>query len=122
MVKKKMQHVSRITGEIYQCPGNGNTQVYDDIKTDWKCPDCGEYIHICAQSPTGEKATFIRKRADEVVKGDLVKPQGGTMDQFNKVKGITEKDDGTLVFGLEGLGARSFEPDAWITCRTGGEW
>ncbi|QAR46938.1 hypothetical protein EQG67_14765 [Kosakonia cowanii] len=122
MVKKKMQLVIRIAGEIYQCLGNGNPQAYDDVKIDWKCPDCGEYIQICAQSSNGEKATFIRKRADEVVKGDLVKPQDGTMAQFNKVKGITEKDDGTLVFGLEGLGVRSFEPDAWITCRTGGEW
>lgn len=122
MVKKKMQLVIRIAGEIYQCLGNGNPQAYDDVKIDWKCPDCGEYIQICAQSSNGEKATFIRKRADEVVKGELVKPQGGAMTQFNKVIGITVKDDGTIVFGLEKLGARSYEPEQWITCRTGGEW
>lgn len=122
MVEKKAQVVTRIPGEIYQCPSNGNPQAHEDVKADWKCPDCGKYIQICAQSSTGEKATFIRKRADEVVKGDMVKPQGGAMTQFNKVKGITEKDDGKLIFGLEELGARAFEPDQWITCRTGGEW
>lgn len=44
------------------------------------------------------------------------------MTQFNKVIAITVKDDGTIVFGLEKLGVRSYEPDQWITCCTGGEW
>ncbi|WP_323660626.1 hypothetical protein [Pectobacterium versatile] len=123
MGNNKPRNVIRISGEIYKCPENGTTHDYENVRDTWKCPDCDEYIKICVKNTnTGEQATFIRKRADEVKVGELVKPMGGVMTDYNEVLGIDQLKNGKFGFGLKGLGRRYFDPDEFITCRTGGEW
>ncbi|GLB30056.1 hypothetical protein LAD12857_19790 [Lacrimispora amygdalina] len=67
-------HITRYDNEKYSC--QCNTPITDDYETlmdsDWVCPICGEKVLIEINIPDTQNFTVIRKRADEIVSGDLV--------------------------------------------------
>ncbi|HCW0179198.1 TPA: hypothetical protein OW286_002547 [Citrobacter freundii] len=124
MVNKKMRNPNHFHDEHYQCSGCGIDYEYDEVRDTWKCPDpdCNDYIEIYAEDANGTRARFLRKEAKEVEVGDLVKPLGGIITDFNEVYAIYPLKNGKLGFNLKEIGQRTFSVDDCITCRNGGAW
>ncbi|CDH00398.1 hypothetical protein [Xenorhabdus bovienii] len=121
MINKKMKCVIRFSKEIYKCPQNGDEYQYSEVENDWKCPHCGNSISIYAEEhDTKNRGVFIRKRADEVGKGELVKPNGMLLNQNYMVLGVTELKNGKLGIGLKQYTQIKLDPNDCVTCRVGG--
>lgn len=120
-MNKKMKRAMKFSSETYKCPENGDEYQSSEVENDWRCPDCRNYISIYAEEKgTGKRGVFIRKRADEVEEGDLLKPDGMLLNQHYMVKGITLLKNGKLGIGLKEYTQIKLEPDSCVACRVGG--
>lgn len=112
----------RMPGETYSCASCDDKSFdYSEACQNWRCPDCDDYIHIYAEdTAASDKGDFYRKRADEVMLYELVKPGRMRISCSYAVKGITPLGNGKLGFGLTDYGRLVLEKDDWVTVRIGG--
>ena len=119
----KKPSISYFAEEKYQCHSCRKDKIErSDVDITWCCPDCGQYIYIYA-SDEESRGVFIRKRATEIVKGDLVRPNHFKLEEHYQVLGInaltTKKHIGKLGLGLKGFRQEIVEPNDFISCRVG---
>lgn len=84
----------------------------------WKCPECGEYIHIAAPR-LGDGHTMVRKVASELKIGEFIHLPG--------IKGIYEiidinnsKGEKDLCVALKKYGCRFFNNNDFVSVVLGG--
>lgn len=116
---KSLSGVNRLSKERCECNNCDRELSVDEVKHTWKCPSCGEHLHIYAEDDeTGTKIVLIRKAAREIEKGDLVHLPGGLTKESYMVLGVSEIGQ-QLGIGLKGYGQLKVLPSEPINCRVG---
>ncbi|EKU4727109.1 MULTISPECIES: hypothetical protein [Citrobacter] len=114
--------VNFFESERYECHCNNKELKREDVENSWLCPDCNDHVYIYA-SDGENKGVFIRKRGSEIVKGDLVRPDGFSLNEHFQVLGVTpltsKANNGKLGLGLKGYRQTPVNPDDFISCRIG---
>lgn len=83
---------------------------------EWKCPECGEYLHIAAPE-LGTGRTLVRKRACELNIYDQIHLPG--YEYIYEVLNITKKK-GKIDLALKGYGKLSLGSDEFVSIIVGG--
>lgn len=113
--------VNYLPNEVYFCNCNGKEYTREEIKTDWNCPDCNEYIHI-QSTDTEYKITgvFIRKKAKDICINDIVRPDCHRIDDCYEVLGthvLKGKKAGKVGIGLKEFRMIELLPEQYISCK-----
>lgn len=119
----KKPSVSYFAEEEYQCHFCNKEKIeLSDVDSTWRCSDCGEYIFIYA-SDEESRGVFIRKKATEIIKGDLVRPDHFKLEEHYLVLGINtltaKKHIAKLGLGLKGFRQVIVGLNDFISCRVG---
>ncbi|ELW7402721.1 hypothetical protein QLL85_002360 [Yersinia enterocolitica] len=120
MSKNKMKNANRFHIEKYKCGECTTDYECSDVENSWTCPKCGFRIDIYAEDDSGERGVFVRKRADEVEVGDLVRPYGFPINKDFQVLGIHNLKGGIFGIGLKEYTQIKLTPDECVSCRVGG--
>lgn len=116
---RSMHRVNRLAQEKFWCPDCEEVHSVEVVENDWKCPTCGEYIHVQAISRDGtERIVIVRKRASEIKTGDLFLMPGELDGDFYQVLGINQLRH-CLGIGLLGWGQYKIDSDEPVNCRIG---
>jgi hypothetical protein len=114
-----MHGVNRLAQEAFWCPRCEEEHPIESVNRDWKCPTCGEFIHVQAISRDGtERIAIIRKRASELREGDLFLMPGQLDGDSYQVLGVNQLKNG-LGIGLRGWGKYKIDSDEPVNCRIG---
>lgn len=116
---RSMHGINRLSNESFRCDTCEVDHVLEDVKHDWKCPTCREYIQVLAANADGsERLVIVRKRASELKVGDLLLMPGNLDGKSYQVLGVTPIK-GRLGIGLRGWGQYKIDADEPVNCRVG---
>lgn len=116
----RMEAVNRLPKERYECSICESEFEDENVRSTWKCPNCGSYIWVYAEDEgTVTRIVLIRKPAKEVEAGDLVHLPGMLTSECYSVLGVSELSNGKLGIGLKGYGQYKLLPDEPVNCRIG---
>ena len=106
--------LSRLPQETYDCPEcSGFDLSWSELKTSWKCPQCLSYVVITAINCNKERMPLLRKKAEEVKKGDYF--YFCHRDDGNLVLG-TRISENIISIGLQGYGQLKFQKNNFVEC------
>lgn len=116
---RSMRGINRLAMEKYWCHDCDQERSLDDVASEWKCPECGERIHVRAISSDGnERIVLVRMRASELQVDDLLLMPGQLDGDFYRVIGISEVKN-KLGIGLRNWGRYVVDKDEPVNCRNG---
>lgn len=116
---RSMAGINRLEWENYWCPDCEEMRDLDSVKASWTCPECDQPIVVRAKSADGRQLVcIIRKRASELVMGDLFLMPGALDKESYEVVGITRLKD-KLGVGLRQYGQYKIDPAEGVNCRVG---
>ncbi|MDM2740943.1 hypothetical protein [Citrobacter sp. Cu096] len=111
-IKKEISYPN----EIYKCTTCNNEYNKEDVELNWQCPECDEYILIESyDEETSDITIFIRKRADQLKKGNYIHYYG----EMYQVVGVTILDDkklGKIWIGLKGFTRIEVDVNECVNC------
>lgn len=116
---RSMRGINRLAVEKYWCPDCEQERSLDDVASEWKCPECGERIHVRAMSSDGnERIVIVRMRASELQEDDLLLMPGQLDGKSYRVLGVNEVNN-RLGIGLSSWGRYMVDKEEPVNCRIG---
>lgn len=121
MTERILKAINYLPNETYRCDKENLKLNKGDINKTWKCPTCDSYVHIYSKDDEGNEGTFIRKQADEIEVGDLVRPNTFGIDECHEVLDVSiatgKKNKGKIRVALKGYTVEFYNPNDGIACR-----
>ena len=115
----RMSFVNRFYKEKYICIECEKSFKSEQVEDTWRCPICNNYIHIYAETEDGEcRITLIRKKAKEVVEGDMYVFHGHQSEGGSHVFKVTIKN-GTAHISIKGYGTKTDDAESPVNLQTG---
>lgn len=103
--------IHHLQGEKYKCFNCNNDYNWDEVNSNWKCPDCGENISVCAEVNNNK---FVINR----IEAKNIEPRQHTMmigyDYYDVIE-----NNGRLKISLKGYGSTDKNPTEFVNCIIG---
>ena len=117
---KNLKSINYFISEKYRCGSCQVALTEAQVNQTWKCPNsgCNDYVLIDATDTQGESDIFIRKGADEINAGDVMRRNyEGVKDavEVKQVRPGTGKNEGKIAISCAASGTIYAEPDRGYT-------
>lgn len=117
---KSLKLISYFISESYRCGSCEVALTEAQVNKTWKCPNpgCNDYVLIDATDTQGKRDIFIRKGADEINAGDVIRRNNKGVNDAVVVKQVrpgTGKNEGKIAISCAASGTIYVEPDRGYT-------
>ncbi|MGC0825539.1 hypothetical protein WKH63_23535 [Pantoea agglomerans] len=119
-MSKRLKLISSFISESYRCGSCDVALTEAQVNETWKCPNpgCNDYVIIDATDTQGKSGTFIRKGADEINAGDVMRRNKEGVSDAVEVLAVrpgTGKNEGKIAISCAASGTIYAEPDRGYT-------
>jgi len=88
---RSLRGTNRLENERLECH-SCETILGDEVRDTYRCPSCGDYVHIYAEDvQTETRIVLLRKRSTEVKVGDLVHLPGRLTKDCHVVLAVNDR-------------------------------